>query len=179
MNNKRTKQGFTLIELLVVVLIIGILAAVALPQYQVAVAKSRLTRLIPAVKAIKTGAEVYYLANAEYLDDVRNFDIGEIAGCSSLGSGHIDCSDFWIDMQSGIFDNARQAVVGFAAPKGTTAELAYAMYFDNSAFPNRIECWAEKDNQVANAVCKSLGGTLTNTYAGNAEFYNANVYQLQ
>ena len=59
----QNKQAFTLIELLVVVLIIGILAAVALPQYQKAVWKSRGTQLLVAVQALHAAQKAYYLAN--------------------------------------------------------------------------------------------------------------------
>ncbi|MGN0024210.1 MAG: type IV pilin protein [Candidatus Avelusimicrobium sp.] len=54
-------KGFTLIELLVVVLIIGILAAVAFPQYQVAVEKSRATEVMVLLRSMRTAIESYQM----------------------------------------------------------------------------------------------------------------------
>ncbi len=67
--------GFTLIELLVVVLIIGILAAVALPQYTKAVEKSRAAQALAVLKSFGQANLAYYMANGQYPVSFEQLDI--------------------------------------------------------------------------------------------------------
>ena len=69
------RGGFTLIELLVVVLIIGILSAIALPQYQKAVARSRAVEAIVSLRTLTTAQQEYYMANGGYATNLEELPV--------------------------------------------------------------------------------------------------------
>lgn len=76
----KAQKGFTLIELMIVVAIIGILAAIAIPQYQDYTARTQVTRAVSEVSALKTAAESAILEGKEIVStktpNDTQYDIG-------------------------------------------------------------------------------------------------------
>lgn len=148
------KTGFTLIELLVVVLIIGILSAIALPQYRAVVERTRMATVMSNVKHLKNMLEQYYLANGAYPADLRNVD-ADISGCSfSAGDPMvIGCKDSYYHYQG----------VGMAGVVRLTGQAYTSVYYqglDRTPSASRaVECWALTGVEAAKRACRSLGGT--------------------
>ena len=153
--------AFTLIELLVVVLIIGILAAIAMPQYQVAVAKARYTQNIILVKAVYEAQQRYFMANGVYADHFDSLDIslpsdGKVEQDAN-GKEAVRFKD-----RSYIRLNYYGRVYMAQPIKGGSGDVvAYYGYFDRSRTPECAAYSYHDDGSrtdLANRVCQSLGG---------------------
>ena len=157
MNSNMSKipvsRGFTLIELLVVVLIIAVLAAVALPQYQLAVAKSRVTGILPLIHSIRQAEQLYYLNNGSYTPHLSKLDL-QIVG--DAGAGGMIHDDFHLNMMSDRFILSYCPSSGFengSAKCMSNRLLAYVEYFDNSTPKS---CGTLQNTALSTKLCQIL-----------------------
>ncbi len=158
-------KGFTLIELLVVVLIIGILSAIALPQYQKAVIKARAAELQTLTRALATAQATYYMANGEYADNLDNLDLSfpftraaELAAAFAMDDGASHDSKYAIAIRK---DYGQAASLFLSGPYAYVAGfMVFGKTWDDMQ-PGELYCMEAGDD--VNFCNKFYGGTQVAT----------------
>jgi len=141
------KLGFTLLELLVVVLIIGILAGIALPQYRLAVDKTKMTQLITFSSSVKQAQQRYYLVKGSYAKNWNDIDI-------SLEGYTADGEILWKRNMKSAYAILNYQGTGLYFHGGSNYLPGILLITFNAI--NQRSCYADKENERAQALCKHV-----------------------
>ena len=180
MKNKivENKKGFTLIEMLVVVLIIGILAGISLPQYQMAVTKAKVASILPLMRRWKDALQEYKLQHGSYeVEDYESVDASWPSDWDNGSCGNsFSCSnDYWSC-------NGNTEDVGMVYCSHHIDEnnwfLIEMFQPDDEAYTALAGMTAcEHSGTEGEKVCKALGGKLLENYE-DLGYTGSTVYKL-
>lgn len=145
-----SKAGFTLIEILIVVLIIGILAAIAVPQYQKAVEKNRAMQLLVSIKTLADAEEIYYMEHGSYTTYFIKLDIGYSFNAETMTLN--DGSQIFLGQaHSRVYGMTKHVKISIFTKHG----LGQAGTLHK---PGMMICSARTADPIGTQVCKSLSG---------------------
>lgn len=142
----KNRKGFTLIELLVVVLIIGILASIAIPQYFKVVEKARVAEAMSLISSVKSAEERYLARGGSYTQDFTQLDISY----PGMSAGSISTKFFGATVQAGTCASGPCYVLTVTRHANSSSVAArYGAYSLNTNVPDKP--------QVTVAACPGGG----------------------
>lgn len=163
------KKAFTLIELLVVVLIIGVLAAIALPQYRKIIDKVVFSDMVSTINRVARAQEEYYMANGRY--DQWGDHVREAIG--SKGSDYIQ-NGRRVHFSGGTErEGSFRGIMDWTERGGGAPDwwTEYYYFFENGTHALKGKKICNAINQVKRArdLCKVMGGVPVPGYYGYFE----------